>query len=43
MARHKTATCYRGVRLYWTFSDEVATADGLLFKGTRLVIPGYET
>ena len=39
MARHKTATCYRGVRLYWTFSDEVATADGLLFKGTRLVIP----
>ena len=26
-------------RPYWTFSDEVATADGLLFKGTRLVIP----
>ena len=26
-------------RLYWTFSDKVATADGLLFKGTRLTIP----
>ena len=22
-------------RQYWTFRDEVATADGLLFKGTR--------
>ena len=26
-------------RPYWTFSDEVTTADGLLFKGTRLIIP----
>ena len=26
-------------RPYWTFSDEVVTADGLLFKGTRLIIP----
>ena len=26
-------------RPYWTFSDKVATADGLLFKGTRLIIP----
>ena len=26
-------------RLYWTFIDKVATADGLLFKGTRFTIP----
>ena len=26
-------------KLYWTFRDEVATADGLLFKGTRLIVP----
>ena len=26
-------------RPYRTFSDKVATADGLLFKGTRLIIP----
>ena len=26
-------------RSYWTFRDEVATADGLLFQGTRLVVP----
>ena len=26
-------------RPYWTFLDEVATADGLLFKGTRLIAP----
>ena len=26
-------------RPYWTFRDEVATADGLLFKGTRLTVP----
>ena len=26
-------------RPYWTFGDEVATADGLLFKGTRLTVP----
>ena len=26
-------------RLYWTFSDKVTTADGLLFKGTCLTIP----
>ena len=26
-------------RPYWTFRDEVATADGLLFKGTRLIAP----
>ena len=26
-------------RPYWTFRDEVATADGLLFKGTRLIFP----
>ena len=26
-------------RPYWTFRDEVATADGLLFKGTRLIVP----
>ena len=24
---------------YWTFRDEVATADGLLFKGARLIVP----
>ena len=24
---------------YWTFRSEVATADGLLFKGTRLIVP----
>ena len=23
----------------WTFRDEVVTADGLLFKGTRLIVP----
>ena len=38
MARHKAATCYRGARLYWTFSDKVATVDGLLFKGLRLIV-----
>ena len=27
------------VRPYWTFRDEVATADGLLFKGTSLIVP----
>ena len=26
-------------RPYWTFRDEVVTADGLLFKGTRLIVP----
>ena len=26
-------------RPYWTFRDEVATADGLLFKGTCLIVP----
>ena len=26
-------------RPYWTFRDEVATADGHLFKGTRLIAP----
>ena len=26
-------------RPYWTFRDEVATTDGLLFKGTRLIVP----
>ena len=26
-------------RPYWTFRDEVATADGLLFRGTRLIVP----
>ena len=26
-------------RPHWTFRDEVATADGLLFKGTRLIAP----
>ena len=26
-------------KLHWTFRDEVATADGLLFKGTRLIVP----
>ena len=26
-------------RPYWTLRDEVATADGLLFKGTRLIVP----
>ena len=26
-------------RPYWTFRDEVATADGLLFKGTRMIVP----
>ena len=26
-------------RPYWTFRDKVATADGLLFKGTRLIVP----
>ena len=26
-------------RSYWTFRDDVATADGLLFKGTRLIVP----
>ena len=26
-------------RPYLTFRDEVATADGLLFKGTRLIVP----
>ena len=26
-------------RPYWTFRDEVATADGLLFRGTRLIAP----
>ena len=26
-------------KLYWTFRDEVASADGLLFKGTRLIVP----
>ena len=26
-------------RPYWTFQDEVTTADGLLFKGTRLIVP----
>ena len=26
-------------RPYWTFRDELVTADGLLFKGTRLVVP----
>ena len=26
-------------RPYWTFRDEVATANGLLFKGTRLIAP----
>ena len=26
-------------RPYWTFRDEVATADGLLFKETRLIAP----
>ena len=25
-------------RPYWSFRDEVATADGLLFKGTRLIV-----
>ena len=38
MARHKAATCYRGARLYWTFSDKVATVDVLLFKGLRLIV-----
>ena len=26
-------------RPYWTLHDKVATADGLLFKGTRLIVP----
>ena len=26
-------------RPYWTFRDEVSTMDGLLFKGTRLIVP----
>ena len=26
-------------RPYWTFRDELAAADGLLFKGTRLIVP----
>ena len=26
-------------RPYWTFRDELATTDGLLFKGTRLIVP----
>lgn len=26
-------------RPYWTFQDEVPTADGLLFNGTRLIVP----
>ena len=26
-------------RPYWTFRDEVSTMDGLLFKGTRLMVP----
>ena len=38
MARHKAATCYGGTRLYWTFSDKVATVDVLLFKGLCLIV-----
>ena len=38
MTRHKAASYYRGARLYWTFSDKVATADGLPFKGLRLIV-----
>ena len=38
MAKHKAATCYGGTRLYWTFSDKVATVDVLLFKGLRLIV-----
>ena len=26
-------------RPYWTLRDDVATADGVLFKGTRLIVP----
>ena len=26
-------------RPYWTFLDEVATSDGLLLKGTHLIVP----
>ena len=26
-------------RPYWTFRDKVATADGLLLRGTRLIAP----
>ena len=26
-------------RAYWTFRDEVVTVDGLLFKGTHLIVP----
>ena len=28
-------------KLYWTFRDEGATADGLLCKGTRLIFPKF--
>ena len=38
MAKHKAATCYGGTRLYWSFSDKVATVDVLLFKGLRLIV-----
>ena len=37
MARHKVQVPIE-TRLYWAFRDEVATADGLLFKGTRLIV-----
>ena len=38
MAKHKAASSFRGQTLL-DIPCEVATADGLLFKGTRLIVP----
>ena len=38
MARHETEVPIEA-RPYWTFRDELAAADGLLFKAARLIVP----
>ena len=35
----KRSRCEHSVKDYWTFRDELAERDGLIYKGKRLVIP----
>ena len=34
--------CPRSIQSYWYFRDEIAYEDGILYKGTRLIIPKSE-
>lgn len=35
----KRSECPENIKLYWNYRDEIATLDGLLFKGLKLIIP----